>query len=387
MDTKSRILQAAVDVISEKGYHETRLSDVAALAGIATPSIYKHFKNKEDILFSIALANFIQVEKIIEQNLKGIKDPANRIRQLIWTYLDFWQKNTKVVMIFFFECRSNFRFYQTEAYQQFRKMSRNIFGMIEDCKRRGDFDSRVNTSIVRDLLFGTLDFSVLGCLLLHETESIIENFEDILKLLHNLTRPGPTEASEPNNKRERLMNEALKVFARKGYYGATISEIAKMAQVSDGIVYEYFTNKEDLLFSIADRKVQQDVAGLKERFHITDPRRKLEQFIRYHCGLYLSDPDYMKLSLLLIQANPRFYTKFGGNSYQVYYKVIMDLITEGQEQGVFRRDVHPRVFRNMILGGINHLFLRWFIVHADRDTDKQDEINMVTNFLSRAISV
>jgi hypothetical protein len=60
---------------------------------------------------------------------------------------------------------------------------------------------------------------------------------------------------------------------------------------------------------------------------------------------------------------------------------------EGQEQGFFRQDIHPRVFRNMVLGGINHLFLRWFIVHGDQDRDKMDEINMVTDLLSKAISV
>ncbi len=387
MNTKTKIIKAAIDVISEKGYNETKMADIATLVGITAPSIYKHFKNKEDILFSIALANMIQLGKNIEHNLLGIKNPTRRIRQLIWTYLDYWQKDTKELMIFFFECRSNFRFYQSEAYQEFRKIARDVYGMIEDCKRSGEFDSSVNISIVRDLLFGTLDFSVLGCLLLKETESIIENFEDILKLFQNITRPKPTETSEANNKRDRLLDAALKIFAQKGYYGATISEIAKMAKVSDGIVYEYFTNKEDLLFSIANKKVQHDVAMLDQMLNIADPRRKLRQFIRYHCNLYLVDLDYAKLSILLIQANQRFYTKFGEDSYKAYHKVIMDLIIEGQERGVFKRDIHPRVFRNMILGGINYLFLGWFTVQQDRGTNKTDEINMITDLLCRAISV
>ena len=380
-------MRAAIDVISDKGYNETRLDDIATLAEITTPAIYKHYKNKEDILFLTTLVNSNQFIEQLEQDLLGVHGPTNLIRKLIWAYLDQCQRNPKETIIILMECRSNKHFYQTDAYKEVKRLNRHFVGIVEDGKRIGEIDSGVNTSILRDLMFGAMDITILSCLVLNEIQNTTEDFEDLFKLFQNMIRTRATRELEQKDKKERLMEAALRIFGQKGYHGATISEIAKQAKVSDGIVYEYFTNKEDLLLSIANRKVKGDVAMLEEMFHIRDPLRKLRRFIRYHCGLYLADRDYLKLFLLLIQTNRRFYSKFSrDNSFEAYIKFITDIIVEGQEQGVFRQDINPRVFRNMILGGISHLFLRWFFVHPDRETDKTYEIDMVTDLLSKAIS-
>lgn len=54
-------------------------------------------------------------------------------------------------------------------------------------------------------------------------------------------------------RRERILECAMKIFAEKGFQDATISEISKAAGVSDATVYEYFKSKEELLFSIPRR--------------------------------------------------------------------------------------------------------------------------------------
>ena len=86
-------MRAAIDVISDKGYNETRLDDIATLAEITTPAIYKHYKNKEDILFLTTLVNSNQFIEQLEQDLLGVHGPTNLIRKLIWAYLDQCQRN------------------------------------------------------------------------------------------------------------------------------------------------------------------------------------------------------------------------------------------------------------------------------------------------------
>jgi len=53
------------------------------------------------------------------------------------------------------------------------------------------------------------------------------------------------------------MDAAIKVFAEKGYHSATLDEVAQKAEFSKGALYLYFTNKEDLLFSIINDAISQ----------------------------------------------------------------------------------------------------------------------------------
>jgi AcrR family transcriptional regulator len=60
--------------------------------------------------------------------------------------------------------------------------------------------------------------------------------------------------------RERIVEAAAKVFARRGYHRATVDEIASEAGFTIGALYSNFTGKEDLFLAIADRQVEQRVA-------------------------------------------------------------------------------------------------------------------------------
>ena len=52
MDTKQRILNEALSLFSERGYSAVRLEEIAKVVGIKTPSLYKHYKSKQDIFDS-----------------------------------------------------------------------------------------------------------------------------------------------------------------------------------------------------------------------------------------------------------------------------------------------------------------------------------------------
>ena len=89
-----------------------------------------------------------------------------------------------------------------------------------------------------------------------------------------VTRP----AEKPRVKRmDTIINAAEKVFAEKDFSKATIAEIAKLASVADGTIYEYFTSKEDILQSIAVKRFSTYLADVAEAFEIKNPLRKLRQ--------------------------------------------------------------------------------------------------------------
>ena len=67
-------------------------------------------------------------------------------------------------------------------------------------------------------------------------------------------------------KRQLIMNTALELFALHGYESTTINQIAKKANISKGLLYNYFESKEDLLEAILNK-------GIDEMMEIFDPNK------------------------------------------------------------------------------------------------------------------
>ena len=66
-------------------------------------------------------------------------------------------------------------------------------------------------------------------------------------------------------KKKRILEEAVKVFSKRGYAGTTIKDIAEEAQVSVGIIYRYYEDKHSLLIGMMEDHVQSFIEDLKER--------------------------------------------------------------------------------------------------------------------------
>jgi len=79
----------------------------------------------------------------------------------------------------------------------------------------------------------------------------------------------------------RLLEGALKVFAKHGYHASSMSEIAKEACVSKGLAYHYFSSKEYLLVSIAEQRLQQYFPLFEALNEIVDAEERLSFLINF----------------------------------------------------------------------------------------------------------
>src|SRR5512134_1935989 len=95
-----------------------------------------------------------------------------------------------------------------------------------------------------------------------------------------------------DDKRQRILQAAVKVFARKGYHGAKVAEIARRANVADGTIYLYFRNKEDILVSLFDEVMLEHLArGREELRAISGAPARLLAIARHHLGLFGANRD------------------------------------------------------------------------------------------------
>ena len=82
--------------------------------------------------------------------------------------------------------------------------------------------------------------------------------------------------------REKILSVALELFAKKGYHAASISQIAKKAKISKGLMYNYFKNKEKLLEEIIQEGFNSLAELEYEAKRGVDPEEQLEELIELH---------------------------------------------------------------------------------------------------------
>ncbi|MFY9397335.1 MAG: TetR/AcrR family transcriptional regulator [Desulfomonilia bacterium] len=160
-------------------------------------------------------------------------------------------------------------------------------------------------------------------------------------------------------RRERILECAMKIFAEKGFQDATISEISKAAGVSDATVYEYFKSKEELLFSIPQEITERSMAETQKVLpYLRGAEAKLRALVQRYISTYESNPEYTALIMLHLKTSRNFLQTEAYRTVTTAARQLLSCIQEGVEEGVFRKDTDPFLVRAMILGTIEHLFTR-----------------------------
>jgi AcrR family transcriptional regulator len=77
-----RIIDAAAQLFAERHYHEVRMDDIAAKAGVAKGTIYLHFKDKDALYQALALDSLRKLSKRIRDGLEGLDDPTAKLLSL-----------------------------------------------------------------------------------------------------------------------------------------------------------------------------------------------------------------------------------------------------------------------------------------------------------------
>ena len=169
--------------------------------------------------------------------------------------------------------------------------------------------------------------------------------------------------SQGQEKRRLILKVATEVFAEKGFNESTISQIAKKAKIAEGGIYVYFKNKEDLLFSIPEERMEYFLSGLHEHLEgINGALPKLRKLIWYHLNFYEKNKDYVLILLQNIQQNPRFNSTRAYQLIREFARRVAQTIEEGKKEGVIRPDIDSKLLRDAILGSIEHVTIRGSIL-------------------------
>ena len=156
-----------------------------------------------------------------------------------------------------------------------------------------------------------------------------------------------------------ILDAAKGAFADKGFEGTSIADIARTAQISDGLVYRYFRNKRELLYEVLRKFYERILLDLETQVfkHDTFPAR-LEALIRRHLEVFVSDTDLCRLFI----SEVRTASDYEGSSIQelnrLYTSVLIRIVKDAVKTGEVRSDVNPKLLRDVTFGAIEHLAWR-----------------------------
>ncbi|MBI5588850.1 MAG: TetR/AcrR family transcriptional regulator [Deltaproteobacteria bacterium] len=388
-DKKQVIIKAAQEIISEKGLKNSTITEIAKLAGVVDSIIYHYFKNKEDLLFCAVDEQMKNSFNELMFQFKGILGPVSKLGKMVWYHLysnDFSTGNALIQKNLLLECRSNKNFYQHSSYNSLKKYTRVMLEILKTGVEERFFRDDLDMVVVRDMIFGLLDEESLACLSTGEVSETLPDFKPIMALILSMIKrdTDEIEIEESNNKASRVLTAAVNVFAQKGFNKATMVEVANRADVAEGTIYEYFKNKQDLLFSIPKEQFKAFHILLERSLTSENPLSRLRRMIWNHFCVFLSNPDFLIVFLNDIKLNKQFYTSESYSHFLQYIKVLYEILDEGKAQGVFRSDVDNRIYRNLFLGSFTHLAIRWFLLGNLTPLKVMNEFTHATGLLCRA---
>jgi TetR/AcrR family fatty acid metabolism transcriptional regulator len=163
-------------------------------------------------------------------------------------------------------------------------------------------------------------------------------------------------------KHDQIIEAAVKVFAKKGFYNAKVSEIAREANVADGTIYLYFKNKDDILISLFEEKMHLWIEHVEEEISkVEDPLEKIRAFVGQHLSMIKENKYLAEVMQIELRQSSKFMRRYVPVKFLEYLDLIGRIIEEGKQRGVIRKDVIPAIAKRAIFGALDEMLLYWVL--------------------------
>ncbi|MFA7420412.1 MAG: TetR/AcrR family transcriptional regulator [Melioribacteraceae bacterium] len=154
------IIDEAIKIIHELGYHAFSIRELSKRVGISEPAIYRHFLNKEDIVLGI-LGRFNEFDLSLFQEVKKYEKPIEKIQSFVQYHFDFLEKNPSMTSIVFAEEIFN----QSELLREkmltiIEKRKKQIKSIIDEARAKNQI-IEVETNELATIILGFIRLVIL----------------------------------------------------------------------------------------------------------------------------------------------------------------------------------------------------------------------------------
>jgi len=186
-------------------------------------------------------------------------------------------------------------------------------------------------------------------------------------------------------KRRRILDAAARVFAKRGYTGTRVGDIAKEADIAYGLVYHYFDSKEDVLhtlfqdnWAITLKVVEQiDAEG-------GDLRSKISAISGFFLQAWRENPDIVEVIMIEVIRGPKFLEADNLGAFHRIFDLLEAMFVRHRDAGEIRSDVHPRLTALLFMGSLE-ILLTGFVARelfSEDDLVREGREALVETFMN-----
>ena len=178
-----QIVDAAVVIIAENGYHQAQVSKIAKQAGVADGTIYLYFKNKEDILISVfeeKMAVFVEkLEQILVRDIPAV----DKLGLMIESHFSLLASDLHLAIVTQLELRQS----NTEIRMKINGVLREYLLLLDKILVKGmedgEFDEKMDIRLARQMVFGTMDETITTWVMNDHKYDLVELAPKVHRLL------------------------------------------------------------------------------------------------------------------------------------------------------------------------------------------------------------
>lgn len=191
----------------------------------------------------------------------------------------------------------------------------------------------------------------------------------------------PKKLSERRQRRAaEILAAAEACFLEKGFDRTAVSEVAQKAGIAEGLVFNYFPTKRDLLHAVLGNLYQPLIRDVEEGYHrLRGLKVRLRFLIWRHLRVYLETPRMAKLVLHEVRSGP-FYMASGLHDLNVRYtQPLVDTLRDAVAEGEIGPEVQVDMLRAAVFGTIEHLM--WPVLFGRGSISLEETADQITQLL------
>ena len=156
-DKPQQIIAAAIRVFARSGYYNSRVSDIAREAGIASGTIYLYFKTKDEILVTLFREKMAEWVALVRQELAAERNPLAKIRKIVALHFKVLEESPDLAEVVQVELRQGQKFFRGASAHEVSAYFDVINDVLEEGVSAGLIRRDLPVKVATKMLFGAMD--------------------------------------------------------------------------------------------------------------------------------------------------------------------------------------------------------------------------------------
>ncbi|WP_138415434.1 TetR/AcrR family transcriptional regulator [Aquibacillus sediminis] len=180
-----QIIDAAVIVIAENGYHASKVSKIAKQAGVADGTIYLYFKNKEDILVSLFQEKMGEFIQKIQEKIDVDSSVDQKLKTLITMHFSQLAEDHHLAIVTQLELRQSNKQLRLKINDVLKPYLEVVDQIVEQGIKQEIYHSTIDPRLIRQMIFGTLDETVTNWVMNEQRYDLVSQVDQVHYLISN----------------------------------------------------------------------------------------------------------------------------------------------------------------------------------------------------------